>query len=328
MRNLYLAAYRMLLPRRYRNYLERAGGNEDMCRETLLHGTFYEEYRLYGFAGKSDAERRGYLTDAVRNRLCRRINGRRGQRTVMSKWLTYCLFSDYYKRQAWLLSGSADIDTLSVEGMKRGRLVAKPVNCCGGRGVRMLKCDTGQQWHEKFKALLDERDRWIIEECITQDAAMARWNADSVNTVRMNTIFIGGKVTHYTPFILTGRCGSFVNNGAQGGIFASIDAGSGTIVTDGFDEKGKQYDRHPDSGTLFRGERIPRWSELLSVTAAMAARLPDVTYVGWDMALAPDGWLCVEANKGEFVAQQVTLGRGLRNEFEKMVGRPSACKKQ
>lgn len=322
----YITAYRMLLPRRYRNYLERAGGDEDMCRETLLYGTFYEEYQLYGFAGKSNAERREYLTDAVRNRLCRRINGRKGQRIVMDKWLTYRLFSDFYKRQAWLLSSTADIDRLVDEGLKRECLVAKPVDDCGGRGVQLLRGDNKKVWQDSLMALLDKRSRWIVEERIVQDAAMARWNTDSVNTVRMNTILRNGKVTHYTPFILTGRSGSFVNNGAQGGFFASIDAGSGTIITDGFDETGKKYGKHPDSGIPFRDERIPQWSDLLSVTAAMAARVPDVTYVGWDMALAPCGWVCVEANKGEFVAQQVTLGRGLRNEFEKMVGRSSAYK--
>ena len=47
--------------------------------------------------------------------------------------------------------------------------------------------------------------------------------------------------------------------------------------------------------------------------------MPDMTYIGWDMALAMDGWCCVEANKGEFVAQQLTLGRGLREEFESLV---------
>ena len=45
-----------------------------------------------------------------------------------------------------------------------------------------------------------------------------------------------------------------------------------------------------------------------------------MTYIGWDFALTPDGWEPVEANRGEFVAQQVTLQRGLRREFETACG--------
>lgn len=65
----YLRAYRLLLPRRYNRYLERADGNVDKCHETLLHGTFYEEYDAFDFAHKDDAQRRAYLTDAVRDKI-------------------------------------------------------------------------------------------------------------------------------------------------------------------------------------------------------------------------------------------------------------------
>lgn len=320
--NLYVAAYRLLLPRRYRSYLRRAGGDRDMVRETLLYGTFFEEYVLYGFASKSDSERRQYLTDAVRNRICRRINSRQGQHEVEDKWLCYSRCKEFYKRQAYLLQSPADARQIaSLYGPSAsGQLVAKPADGCGGRGVRLLRAADTPALEQQLEALLAESGRWIVEERIVQGDEMARWNADSVNTVRMNTIVRDGKVLHYAPFILVGRRGSFVNNGAKGGLFASVDAGTGTVITDGFDESGGRYASHPDSGLAFRGWRVPRWGEVLSLTERMALRFPGVTYIGWDLALTPDGWVCVEANKGEFVAQQTTLERGLRSEFETLAG--------
>lgn len=197
----YILLYKTLLPKKYRNYLERAAGDLDMCHETLLHGTFYEEYKAYGFAGKSEAERRSYLTDAVRDKLCRRINSRGGEQIVANKWLTYSRLQKFYHRKVWLLQDSTMPQVLS-HALAAGRLVVKPA----------------------------------------------------------------------------------------------------------------------DSGVPFRGERIPQWDELTALCTNMAMAMPGMTYIGWDMALTTDGWEPVEANRGEFIAQQITLNRGLLHDFERACG--------
>ena len=160
----------------------------------------------------------------------------------------------------------------------------------------------------------------MIEERIEQDAALAQWNPSSVNTIRINTFQRNGQVTLFTSFIRTGRAGSFVDNGFLGGLFASIDTETGVIFTDGYDEKGLPYPAHPDSGMPYRGTQIPRWQELRHLSEKMAKAMPDMVYIGWDMALTPNGWEPVEANRGEFVAQQVTQGHGMRREFERLCG--------
>ena len=313
--NLYLLLYKTLFPWKYRHYLQRAGGNRDKCHETLLHGTFYEEYELYGFADKDAAARSEYLTDARRDRICRRVNSRQGERVVANKWLTYQRFGKHYRRHVWLLDDD-NIAAVAAFGAASGQLVAKPADLCGGRGVQLLEASTVAEW----KSLLHGKRGTVIEECIVQDQRLARWNPSSVNTIRMNTFLLDGTVSLFTSFIRTGRTGSFVDNGAMGGLFASIDTESGEIITDGYDEKGIAYREHPDSGVPFRGERIPRWQELVELTRSMALEMPDMVYIGWDMALTPDGWEPVEANRGEFVAQQVTLHRGLRRDFERHCG--------
>lgn len=310
--NLYILLYKTLLPWKYRHYMERAGGNRDMCHETLLHGTFYEEYQAYGFARKNEEERREYLTDAVRDKLCRRINSRHGERIVANKWLTYRQLRRFYHRKVWLIQESTLEEVLRYAVMA-GRLVVKPADNCGGRGVQLLSCTGEEEWRRE----LGRMTGMVAEECIQQDAWMARWNPSSVNTVRINTILRNGQVSLFTAFLRTGRAGSFVDNGLQGGIFADIDTTDGTITTDAYDEKPTRYPVHPDSGVAYQGEQIPRWKELTELCRQMALEMPDMTYIGWDMALTPDGWEPVEANRGEFIAQQITQGRGLRKEFER-----------
>ena len=57
----YILLYKTLLPWKYRRYLALAGGDRDKCHETLLHGTYYEEYDLYGFAGEKSNSTVAYL---------------------------------------------------------------------------------------------------------------------------------------------------------------------------------------------------------------------------------------------------------------------------
>lgn len=312
---LYITLYKLLLPRRYQNYLRRADGDVNKCHECLYYGTFYEEYDVYDFAHKSDAERRTYLTDAERNRLCEKANNCRQQAVVMDKYRTAKLYEDCYKRPFMLVDGKEDRKRFVKFCIPLGEVVAKPTDECAGRGVRLFRESTPEGWERCFEKLISEKRRFIVEQRIRQDAFTARWSS-SVNTVRVNTFQHNGQVEIFTSFIRTGRKDAFVDNGAQGGLFASIDDNTGVLITDGYDEHGNRYVVHPDSQVPFKGEQMPRWGELRAMATLLALRLPKVVYVGWDLALTPDGWVLMEANKGEFIAQQITLGRGLRKEFE------------
>ena len=316
---MYLKAYRLLLPGRYREYMHRAGGNEDMCHETLLHGTFYEEYKAFGFADKDEAERRTYLTDSVRNRISRKINSPEGNRLINNKWLAYMRLHEFYRREMFRLDGlpTAEVEDFAV---RMGSMVVKPESRCGGVGVELIAIDDSRMWATRLERIAESNGPCVVEGRIVQHEFMARFNPSSVNTIRYNTVCRHGRVQCFAAFLIAGRAGSFVNNGHQGGVLARVDTDTGQLVSDGCDKAGRRYDVHPDSGVPFKGQQLPQWQQLQAVTAEMARRLKGVTFVAWDMALTPEGWVLVEPNLGEFVAQQVCLGHGIRAEFERATG--------
>ena len=316
---LYITLYKLLLPGRYNDYLRRADGDTDKCHETLLHGTYYEEYDSYDFAHKTAAERREYLTDAYRNKLCRHYNNARQQAVIMDKYLTAEMFRDHFHRQFMLCESEGQREAFISLGMREGRLVVKPVDECAGRGVRMIEGDSETSWHKHYDGLMSEGGRHIVEQFIEQLPAMARWNESSVNTVRINTMNYRGDVRVLTANMRCGAAGRFVDNCAKGGYCANIDPATGRIITSATSKGPEQYAVHPGSGVPFEGEVIPQWEELLQAATDMALRLPRLRYVSWDMALTADGWTLVEANKGELIADQRNLGRGLRREFEEMI---------
>ena len=306
------------MPRRYRRYLALAGGDRDKCHETLLHGTYYEEYDSYDFAHKTPSERRTYITDAYRNRVCRRINDAKQQAVIMDKYLTAENFSDYYRRKYMLCDSMEQCDPFVSFGMEEGWLVVKPVDDCAGRGVELLHEADEQGWRNQYHRLMTYGRRYIVEQRIVQHPDMARWNESSVNTVRINTILRNGTVRVLTANMRCGAGGCFVDNCAQGGYCANIDPASGIIITSATSKGPEKYDRHPDSGIAFVGVQIPCWQQLLDAAINCALRLPKLTYVSWDFSLTADGWTLVEANKGELIADQRNLGRGLRKEFNEL----------
>ena len=314
--SLYLWLYRSLLPRRYARYLQRAGGDVDKCHEALLYGTYYEEYDSYDFAHKSPAERRKYVTDAYRNRRCRRMNNARQQAVVMDKYRTAVLFKDYYGRKFMLCDGEGKCDDFVRFGMEEGCLVVKPVDDCAGRGVQLLHADDEQGWRSHYQQMMGQGRRYIAEQRIVQHPSMARWNESSVNTVRINTLNHYGVIRLLTANIRCGCKGAFCDNCAQGGYCANVDPVKGIIITSATSKGPEKYDRHPARGIAFVGEQILCWKELFSLAFSCARRLPKLVYVSWDFALTADGWILVEANKGELIADQRNLGRGLRREFD------------
>lgn len=324
----YLTAYRLLLPGRYRRYRDQASEEAlhaglaqdtaaDMLRETLLFGTFFEEYILYHFDQISPEQRRSYLTDSVRNRICNRINEPRAQKMLLDKYEAYLYFKSYYQRDAMLYASRADLEAAIRFAEELDEIVVKPLCNCAGRGIVLHKFSK----EDTPRFLKSLKGSFILEQRIRQTSEMGLWNPASVNTIRVNTILKDNEYTLFNTFIRTGRKGSFVDNGAQGGLFASIDPENGCIITEACDEKGRFYSSHPDSGIPFKGTFIPRWDELKELAFRLAKEIPQLVYVGWDLALTDDGWVMVEGNKGQFIAQQLTLQRGLRREFELLADR-------
>jgi len=82
------------------------------------------------------------------------------------------------------------------------------------------------------------------------------------------------------------------------GILCSIEPESGRVRQAAL-LGGEPVDRHPDTGTRIIDASLPYWQEsvalVLRAHAAAFARFP---FLGWDIALTPNGPLLLETNSG------------------------------
>ena len=96
-----------------------------------------------------------------------------------------------------------------------------------------------------------------------------------------------------------------------------IDVSTGIVNTDGFDEYGESFARHPDTGIQFKGFQIPEWNSLVDICKNAAAEDKDMNYLSWDMAYGEQGWCVIEVNEvGQLVGPQIIYQRGIKKEME------------
>lgn len=149
------------------------------------------------------------------------------------------------------------------------------------------------------------QDRGIlIEDYIKQHPQLNSIFCGCVNTIYLHSILLpdGHAELLDTGFITFG-CGksNFVNSGNQITIGIRPD---GALAPYGFIQKRDPYgfiqiektDRHPDTGIMFDGFQIPYWEDAKKLAVATAEKLPELTYIKWDIAITESGPAVIEGN--------------------------------
>ena len=275
-----------------------------------------EEYFIYGFRNKSDDEIRSYITDSSMMEILSKTGTRKLHNVELSeKCNFYKIAANWFKRDVVLVESADDYESFANIVRKLGKVIVKPAADGCGSGIFLYGYKDEDSLKQKFEEMMQNGSSYIVEELIKQDSRMGVWSESSVNTLRINTFKNKKGVFNHICFIRTGRNGAFVDNAGQGGIFAIIDDKTGKICSDGQNEHLSVFERHPDSGIVYKGWQIPEWEEVLSLAKEIHAKVfPKHPYIGWDFALSDNGWVLIEGNWGQFVCQQICSGKGIKQE--------------
>lgn len=289
---------------------------KDMIRMQTQYRFGYDEYFLYRFFNKSDAERLEFIADYDRIGVVESLNRATNQPLFDDKARTYRKYGKYYRRELLAVgNGQSDFQKLKDFWQKHERIIIKPADSSCGNGVKILDISKAENADAIVKDTLEQNTRGLIaEELIRQAGEMAKLHPQSVNTLRITTLRMNDRVEVLHPFLKIGRGDSVVDNGGAGGILCTINA-DGVVDYTG-DELGRSFDVHPETGEQIVGFCIPRWNEVIEMVKELALVTPTNRYTGWDVALSKDGWVLVEANaRGQFVGWQIPSQKGFRREI-------------
>lgn len=282
----------------------------------------YLDYRVFGFCGKPARVRKTYMTMDHNLALCRRMNDPAHTRVFVDKALFNQRFAAYLGR-AWLDLRHATADDLRAFCDGRDRVFAKQTESFGGQGITRVELVPPPDYEALYWQLAEGR-QWLVEEVIRQHPEMDRLCDRSINTVRIVTLWPeGGEPQLVYALARMGNGKGCVDNVSSGGLYTQVSP-EGVLTAPAFcDKTGEYYERHPASGTVIPGFRVPCFDEAVALCREAARLEPRVRYVGWDVAITPDGPVLIEGNElpGYDMCQNAgQVECGILPRFEEILG--------
>lgn len=136
----------------------------------------------------------------------------------------------------------------------------------------------------------------MVEECIEQHPEMVFQNT-SVNTIRAHSIIDPSGEIHILKMLLRAGVGNtVVDNYASGGCVYEIDPQTGYIVSPSLKKNGEVVYIHPSTDIVMLGRKIPLWDEVVKSVKDAHQLLPKCRFIGWDVAITPNGVELIEGN--------------------------------
>lgn len=267
----------------------------DMVWCGLRYEAGYSDYALFHMWSMNADQRASILTRGKNNRYVRALNRREDMHYFAEKADFLAAFAPYVKRR-WLDLRQADAQALEEMARELGVVLVKPQNATHGDGVEKIYARDVTDW-PALHARLTGEGRTLCEEVITQHPELDRLWPGCVNTVRLVTIYKDGVGHIVASFLRVGSGEKPVDNFNNGGMVVPLDPGTGTVLCAAVNKAGQRFETHPGTGTRFEGFQVPLWEQVVELAGRAAGVIPGVRYVGWDIAVTPEGPLLVEGNQ-------------------------------
>lgn len=267
----------------------------DMLWCIARYGVGYLDYHVFGFAYVRGKKLRStFMTMNDNLSLVRAVNDPEYRCCFKNKAKFHELFRDYTGREVLDLT-QAEEPEFEQFLQKHGTVFAKPVDDFGGHGVRKL-CAGQVEDYQSLYLDLKESGSVLVEEQILQHPELSRLNPSCINTIRMVTLVADGVPHHMYSLIRVGNGTGVVDNISSGGMYAPVWE-DGKIPKPAFcDATGSYYEEHPMTKVPFVGFAVPCYDEAVELVKRAALVVPQVRYVGWDVAISDKGPVLVEGN--------------------------------
>lgn len=281
----------------------------------FLYGFSFRDYKLSRAYQLKNALKALVLTHKRWIKLVDTANLKDDVDLVLNKHKFALHFRDYYGRD-FIYPQKAGFEDFCKFIKSHNNVLQKPLNGNQAKGIKKVVIAQDNLLEEYNRMVEDDV---LLEEIISQHPAMAKVGK-SVNTIRVYSIYTGDKsVAIIKALMRAGTGDSLVDNFHAGGIFYPIDLKSGVIVGKGINFKYEQFINHPGYDFSLIGMKIPFWEEVSEIVTKAHCLIPNLRYIGWDIAITDDGPVIIEANHDadhemlEFIGEERFFYKKIKN---------------
>lgn len=294
----------------------------DMIACSIKYQAGYTDYFLFYFEDLNAKQRSTYVTRGVNNSYIRLLNNREYYKYFSNKILFNDTFKDYLGRDYLDLAKVSPVEFCKFI-KKHPTIIVKTIDGSGGFGVEKIETNINTNSNELYKELISKR-QYLVEECIIQHKDMAKLADKSVNTLRIVTVTKNGNTHVMLKVIRFGNGINAVDNFHSGGMYSVFDD-NGVITKPAVDREGNVYEEHPLNKTKIVGFKIPYFKEAIDLAIKASKVIPQLGYVGFDIAISEKGPVLVEGNElpgYDLYQSKVHLNKnkeGLKPLFDKVI---------
>lgn len=281
----------------------------DMAWCAVRYETTFENYSEWDFRILKGRERKTYMTDPRSFHLSRRLNDDSKRGVFDDKLQFAARFGDELGRE-WVDVSEIDADAFAAFLGRHDRVISKNPRGVGGNGITVR--DTAAIADPAaLREELVASGETLVEELLLQHPEMARLYPGSVNSLRVVTYLDPDGEVHVLAAVLKIGNGGVIDNFSSGGMYTML-GDDGRALHAAADEEAHAYETHPLTGVRITGFQVPLYDEVLALVDRLARRVPELPYIGWDIAITPERPVVIEGNHNTGVFQSKPTVSGIR----------------
>ena len=284
---------------------------------TLRYGSGLQDYLNFRFYEKKHAQRKTYVSVGYLDQVITKLSNIKWSPYISNKTNFHKNYGKYTRRDFFDPDGGYEAFEAFLE--RNPVFIYKPqIGQCGEGIAKIVTAEI-----EDRKAFFDRamESKACLEELVKQHPAWEALCPGCVNTLRVITGAAKGQSWLLFAATRVGSGTSVADNFHMGGSAALIDMETGKLTGNGLDKKLNEHECSA-TGIRYEGYEVPYWEEIKALCLEAALVNDQIHFIGWDVAITPDGPLLIEGNRGSgFDLPQVLAKRGMKDMLEGLVAK-------
>ena len=264
----------------------------DMIKNFLRYGIGYTDYLKGDYINLTKEQKKTFVTTKSYYKLLSYLNNPKYDACMSDKIVFNKIFNKYLHRE-WIDLRNTSLDEFKKFIKNKKTIFAKPPTDFGGHGIEKIVVKDIDDI-EKLYLRLRSKKLNLIEEEIVQAKELDKLNPYAVNSFRVVTL-----VKDHKAYILNNALRINIDDAIAIGCsdaYMRLDE-KGNICSRVVDDVANVYTEHPIAKIKFDTVKVPFVKEAFDMALEAALEVPEVRYVGWDIAITEKGPVMMEGNE-------------------------------